>query len=225
MRRDKPTLLDACCGAGGATVGYQRAGFLVMGVDIEPQPDYPGDAFHQGDAVEFVRRWGHLFDFIHGSWPCQKYCALTNGTNTVVVSDERRVEHPDLIPTGREAMLATGRPWVIENVAGAPIRKDLKLCGEMFGLAVQRHRYFEAHGWTPEQPAHPPHRGRVAGYRHGEWFDGPYFAVYGDGGGKGSVADWQGAMGIDWTDVRHSIAEAIPPAYAEEVGRQFLGVR
>ncbi|ANU79502.1 DNA methylase [Mycobacterium phage Gompeii16] len=72
------------------------------------------------------------------------------------------------------------------------------------------------------QPAHVPHRGRVAGYRHGRWYDGPYFAVYGDGGGKGTVAQWQQAMGMDWTDVRKEIAEAIPPAYTEYVGKHLM---
>jgi DNA (cytosine-5)-methyltransferase 1 len=92
----------------------------------------------------------------------------------------------------------------------------------MFGLEVIRHRYFELSGWTMQPPAHKPHRGRVAGYRHGEWFTGPYFAVYGDGGGKGTVAEWQRAMGIDWTTNRKNIAEAIPPAYAEFVGRGLI---
>ena len=113
-------------------------------------------------------------------------------------------------------------PSIIENVAGAPIRKDLTLCGEMFGLAVIRHRYFELSGFSMEQPAHIRHRGRVRGYRHGQWYDGPYVAVYGEGGGKGTVAEWQQAMGIDWTDNRKSIAEAIPPAYTEYIGQAFL---
>jgi site-specific DNA-cytosine methylase len=209
-------LLDACCGAGGAGGaggGYKRAGFHVTGVDIEPQPDYCGDVFMQGDAIEYIREHGHEYDFIHASWPCQASSALTKGTN-------RGRVYPQLIPPGRAAMEATGRPWVIENVAGAPIRKDLMLCGEMFGLGVLRHRFFEfSAGVMVPQPVHPAHRGRVAGMRHGEWFEGPYFAVYGEGGGKGSVPQWQTAMGIDWTDVRKSIAEAIPPAYTEHIGR------
>jgi DNA (cytosine-5)-methyltransferase 1 len=113
-------------------------------------------------------------------------------------------------------------PFVIENVQGSAVRRDLTLCGEMFGLAVIRHRYFEVEGLPVVQPAHIKHRGRVAGMRHGEWFTGPYFAVYGDGGGKGSVAQWREAMGIDWTWNRKEIAEAIPPAYTEYVGRQLV---
>lgn len=92
----------------------------------------------------------------------------------------------------------------------------------MFGLGVIRHRYFELGGWSTRNPTHITHRGRVAGYRHGQWFDGPYFAVYGDGGGKGTVAQWQYAMGIDWTADRREIAEAIPPAYTHFIGEQIL---
>jgi hypothetical protein len=211
-------VLDACCGVGGATRGYQLAGFHVTGVDIAEQPDYCGDAFIQADAVEYVRAHGSEYDFIHASWPCQAYCCLTRGTNFGRV-------YPELIVPGRLAQMSTGRPWVIENVPGAPIRRDMRLCGEMFDLAVLRHRFFEfSHPSTMDQPAHRAHRGRVTGMRHGEWFEGPYFAVYGDGGGKGSVAQWKTAMGIDWTDERKSIAEAIPPAYTRHIGEGLLKV-
>lgn len=212
----KPRMLDAYCCAGGATRGYQQAGFHVTGVDIDPQPNYCGDEFVQGDAVEFIREHGHEFDFIHTSPPCQAGCTLTAGTN------KGRV-YPQLIPATRDALGAVGRPYVIENVAGAPIRKDQMLCGEMFGLGVIRHRFFEFGAGTCRSLIHhPKHRGRVAGMRHGEWFEGPYFAVYGEGGGKGTVAQWQAAMGIDWTDVRKEIAEAIPPAYALHIGRAVM---
>jgi DNA (cytosine-5)-methyltransferase 1 len=206
-------VLDLCSGAGGAGMGYFLAGFDVVGVDIRPQPNYPF-TFHQGDAIEYVREHGADFDLIHASWPCQHHTALTKGTN-------KGREYPDLIPAGRAAMLATGRPCVLENVQGAPIRRDLTLCGEMFGLRVIRHRYFEIHGFPTLQMPHLPHRGRVAGCRHGKWYEGYYFAVYGDGGGKGTVAQWQTAMGMHWTDVRKELAEAIPPAYTRHIGEQF----
>jgi SAM-dependent methyltransferase len=207
-------VLDLCCGAGGAGVGYFLAGYDVFGVDINPQPNYPFD-FHQGDAVAYVREHGADFDLIHASWPCQRHTALTKGTN-------KGREYPDLIPGGRAAMEATGRPYVLENVVGAPIRPDLTLCGEMFGLSVIRHRRFEVHGFAVVQQPHPRHRGRVAGMRHGEWHEGPYFAVYGDGGGKGTVTEWQSAMEMPWTSVRKEIAEAVPPAYTRHVGEQHL---
>ncbi|GAA2810127.1 hypothetical protein GCM10010441_38470 [Kitasatospora paracochleata] len=206
-------VLDAFCCAGGAGTGYHRAGFDVTGIDINPQPNYP-HRFVQGDAVEYIREHGAEFDFIHASPPCQAGCTLTAGTN------KGRV-YPQLIPPARAALESTGRPWVMENVLGAPIRRDITLCGEMFGLAVVRHRGFEAGGGLVlDQPEHRPHRGRVAGMRHGKWYQGPYFAVYGNGGGKGTVQQWQHAMGIHWTADRRELAEAIPPAYTELIGRQ-----
>jgi DNA (cytosine-5)-methyltransferase 1 len=207
-------LLDLFCGAGGAGKGYMDAGFEVTGVDIAPQPDYPGE-FVQADAIEYLAAHGHEFDAIHASPPCQASCTLTKGTN-------KGREYLNLIPATRELLAATGRPSVIENVQGADLRRDAVLCGEMFGLGVLRHRYFEVDGWEVTPPAHRPHRGRVAGYRHGQWFDGPYFAVYGEGGGKGTVAQWQEAMGMHWTTNRKSIAEAIPPAYTAFLGAQLL---
>jgi hypothetical protein len=131
--------------------------------------------------------------------------------------------HEDLVAPTRELLDGTGLPYVIEQPIGrAQIRKHLTLCGEMFGLGVIRHRNFEAGGWTTMQPAHVPHRGRVRGYRHGRYFDGPYVAPYGSGGGKATVPEMQAAMGITWTDVREELTEAIPPAYTEWIGRQFL---
>lgn len=211
----RPLLLDLFCGAGGASVGYHRAGFDVIGVDINPQPDYPYE-FIRGDALDV------LGDFIgepalvavHASPPCQASSNLTKGTNA-----GRR--YPQLIPATRKLLARTGVPTVIENVQGSDLRRDATLCGEMFGLDVIRHRYFEC-SFPIVAPAHKPHRGRVSGMRHGVWYTGPYVAVYGEGGGKGSVAQWQKAMGIDWTDNRKSIAEAIPPAYTEYVGRQLI---
>jgi len=228
----RPKILDLFCCAGGAGMGYSRAGFDVYGVDIDPQPNYPF-AFHLDDALTVLYRMvnnagryvfrrpdGHAefmgladFDAIHASPPCQGYTALAAVHGN---------EWPKLIEPVRELLDASGLPYVIENVQGSPVRRDMTLCGEMFGLAVIRHRYFELGRWSGVAPAHKPHRGRVAGMRHGEWFTGPYFAVYGEGGGKGSVAEWQQAMGIDWTKVRREIAEAIPPAYTEHIGRQLI---
>jgi len=205
-------VLDAFCGAGGATRGYQLRGCHVTGVDIAPQPDYCGDEFVRDDAVAFVLEFGREFDFIHLSPPCQGYSALTVGTNESSGRDAA-LGYPKLIPEARAAAHSTRRPFVIENVLGSPLRKDVLLCGEMFRLGVIRHRVFELGRWFTRAPVHPRHRGRVSGHRHGRNFAGPYVAVYGDGGGKGSIAHWQQAMEINWTDDRHGIAEAIPPAY------------
>lgn len=195
-------------------MGYFRAGFDVIGVDIAPQPDYPFE-FHQGDALDFLADNWRQFDAAHGSPPCQASCTLTAGTN-------QGREYINLIPETRRLLRSTGLPTVIENVQGSDLRRDLTLCGEMFGLGVLRHRYFEVAGFAAMSPEHLPHRGRVRGWRHGAYHDGPYVAVYGDGGGKGSVSEWQQAMGIDWTDDRKAIAEAIPPAYTEHVGRALM---
>jgi hypothetical protein len=210
-------VLDLYAGVGGATRGYQLAGARVTGVDVADQPNYCGDEFIQANALAVLLDVEFLapFDLIHASPPCQASSALTKGTN------KGRI-YPNLIPTTRELLKLTGKPWVIENVQGSEVRRDLTLCGEMFDLSVIRHRYFEVDGFTVTQPAHRAHRGRVAGMRHSEWFTGPYFAVYGNGGGKGTVAQWREAMGIDWTWERKEIAEAIPPAFAHLVASQFV---
>ncbi|QNP71749.1 DNA cytosine methyltransferase [Streptomyces roseirectus] len=221
----RPLLLDLFSCAGGAAMGYHRAGFDVHGVDIADRPNYPFPQ-HRGDAL------AHLADliasgaieryaFVHASPPCQHGCALTVGTNTARGWGR---SHVDLVAPTRALLDATGLPYVIEQPNGrAKIRKDLTLCGEMFGLGVIRHRNFElGGGWTVVQPAHVPHRGRVRGWRHGEYFDGPYVAAYGNGGGKPSVPELQTAMGITWTDVREELTEAIPPAYTEHIGRAAL---
>ena len=210
----RPRLLDLFCGAGGAAMGYHRAGFDVVGVDIAPQLDYPFE-FHRGDALSFLTEHWRGFTVVHTSPPCQASTALTKGTN-------RGRSYPQLIPDTRRLLRGTGLPTVIENVQGSALRRDLTLCGEMFGLDVIRHRYFEIAYATATQPVHRAHRGRVRGWRHGAYYDGPYVAVYGDGGGKGSVPEWQAAMGIDWTDDRKAIAEAIPPAYTEYLGAQLI---
>lgn len=205
-------LLDLYCGAGGAGMGYIQSGFDVVGIDIVNQPDYPGD-FIQADAIEFVKQHGHEFDVIHASPPCQSSSSLTKGTN-------KHLTYVDLIPATREALSLHNVPTIIENVQQAEVRKDLTLCGEMFGLGVIRHRWFELN-FDIEKPEHIPHRGRVRGWRHGEYFDGPYLAVYGRGGYKGTVAEWQVAMDMPWTKSRLGLAEAIPPAYTKYIGLQL----
>ncbi|MFC5901302.1 DNA methylase, partial [Streptomyces zhihengii] len=153
----RPLLLDLFSCAGGAGMGYRRAGFDVVGVDIVPRPNYPF-TFHQGDALAFLTALitsGKIrcFAAVHASPPCQAGCALTVGTNA---SQGWGGTHIDLVPPTRALLEQTGLPYVIEQPNGrAEIRKDLSLCGEMFSLGVLRHRNFELGGWTIEQPAHP----------------------------------------------------------------------
>jgi len=223
----RPRLLDAYCGAGGATRGYQRAGFHVTGVDLAPMPRYCGDAFHQGDAIEFIREHGHEFDVIHASPPCQRFSAMSECRPGLADG------YPDLIAATRDALNATGRPWVIENVVGAPLRNDgadalfdtgwladcgeysVELCGHMFGLALYRHRVFESN--VPlTQPVHVAHT--LPSCDAGHWRPGQIISVSGN---CAPIALAREAMGIDWM-TRAELAEAIPPAYTELVGAQLL---
>ena len=235
-----PILLDLYCCEGGAARGYQRAGFTVMGVDLQERfaAQYAGDGFlamSALDALDALLTGGALvFDLraggyqtvyardltaVHASPPCQAHTTLTKGHLARGVDNG----HVDLIEPTRPRLEQLDLPYVIENVTSAPVRPDVTLCGLMFGLRVFRHRLFELGGWKAEQPEHPTHRGhRVAGWRHGVRYEGDMFAVYGNGGGKGTVAEWQEAMGIDWTEGRLALAEAIPPAYTEHLGRQLM---
>lgn len=217
-------LLDACCRKGGAAAGYIRAGFEVDGVDVEDHGDaYPG-RFIQGDAIEFIREHGKDYDAIHISSPCQANIPITAGNRGRKGWEDN---HVDLLPAFRAVTRRHVWGWtpvVMENGPSPKIRKDIVLCGETFGLGVIRHRAFEVN--TPTgvlvQPTHQKHRGRVRGWRHGEYFDGPYVAVYGQGGGKATVLEAQVAMGIPWMDKIEDLNEAIPPAYTEWIGARLL---
>jgi hypothetical protein len=219
--------LDLFCCAGGATAGYQRAGFTVTGVDKIKYPEYCGDNFIEMDVIEFLRGWDRAvqpFAFIHASPPCQADHALNSGTQAGKAN-----AHTSLTAATRAALqrYAPDVPWVIEQPVGGSkeIRKDLKLHGDMFGLDVKRARWFEFGNIEPPvQPAQAPSRGRTRGWRHGEYFDGPYLAVYGKGGGKATVAEAQTAMGMPWVADWAALTEAIPPVYAEYIGRHVFGV-
>lgn len=214
---DAPLLIDAFCGLGGAAMGYARAGFRIIGCDKVSQPDYPFE-FVQGDAIEFIREYGPRAAAGHGSPPCQHASGPTTGTNAKR-NAEKGVEHPALIEPTRAAFEAVGIPYVIENVQGSALRRDLTLCGLTFGLRVFRHRYFELGGWNVEAPPHPSHRGhRVSGWRHGVRYEGDMLAVYGKGGGKATVDECREGLGIDWSWDREQLVEAIPPAYTEFIG-------
>lgn len=202
-----PSVLDLFCGAGGAAVGLNRAGFDVVGVDIKPQSRYPFE-FIRADALS-VSSSG--FDLIWASPPCQQFSPLAGR--------EDLSGYPDLIEPVRALLKAAGVPFVIENVPAAPIRKDVMLCGAMFGLRSYRHRHFET-SFEVEQPKHPRHVVRVN--RRGEnrrqhWARGGFLTITGD------VGTYCGtdAMGIDWM-TGAEMSEAIPPAYSEYIGRAAL---
>lgn len=204
----RPKLLDLFCGAGGAAMGYHRAGFEVTGVDINPQPNYPF-TFHQGDALEYLAAHSHEYGVGHASPPCQRYTAMAACRPGLADT------YPDLVGPTRELFEQTGLPYIIENVVGAPVRADVTLCGHMFGLALYRHRIFESN--VPlAQPDHVPHT--LPASKAGHWRPGTIMSVSGH---MSPIALARAAMGIDWTN-RHELAESIPPAYTEELGRQML---
>ncbi len=212
-----PRLLDAFCGAGGAGVGYQRAGFEVVGVDIKPQPRYPFE-FHQGDALEFISAHGHEFDAIHASPPCQSYLNLTRLNESL----GQAKDHPDLISATRTALRRAGRASVIENVVGAPLITPIRLCGTSFGLPLRRHRLFESNvGMLGRPCAHASFtepRYWTSFRNAGERRLSTVVQVYGQTGG---LSEWPAAMGIDWM-TQQEMAQAIPPVYTEFIGRQLL---
>jgi DNA (cytosine-5)-methyltransferase 1 len=196
-------------------MGYHRAGFDVVGVDIKPQPNYPFQ-FYQQSAFYFSAAcpWAE-FDAIHASPPCQVNSSLRS------LWPDR--EHPDLVAPTRELLKASGLPWVMENVPGAEMAPSIVLCGSHFGLGadcrdgewrqLRRHRLFETS--FPIMQRGCNHRGQPVG-------------VYGDGGGgqmtrgyKGTREEYEQGMGIDWA-TKSEIAQAIPPAYTEFIGAQLL---
>ncbi|MXY85713.1 MAG: DNA cytosine methyltransferase [Chloroflexi bacterium] len=213
----KPVLLDLFCCAGGAAMGYSRAGFDVVGVDVVWQFNYPF-RFVEADALTLDLDWLKTFDAIHASPPCQSYTALTSRTGT---GDD----WPRLIEPVRDLLQSTGLPYVIENVEGAPLNDPMVLCGTMFDdLRVLRHRLFESNVLlTAPGPcrSHPLCHTLDKRKNHygstDEWTD--YVSV--NGGGNSSVAAARDAMGIDWM-TKGELNEAIPPSYTEHVGRQLL---
>lgn len=214
-------LLDLYCKAGGCSVGYHRAGFEVVGVDIEPQPNYPYQ-FIQMDALEFLKTQDlSRFDVIHASPPCQKFSRVQS---LGIARNGSYKEHPDLIEPTRELLLQIGKPYVIENVVGAPLINPIVLCGSMFkGLKVYRHRQFESN-MQLYAPEHKPHNDQTPSAGNGISPKG-FISVCGTGGVKGMNAKeiveyWSMAMGIDWMN-RKEMAQAIPPAYTEWIGRQL----
>ena len=195
-------------------MGYHQAGFDVIGVDINPQKHFPFE-FHQADAMTYPLDG---FDAIHASPPCQKFSVAS------IKHIKAGKVYPDYLTPIRERLKTNGKPWVIENVLGAPMNRMIVLCGLMFDLKVFRHRAFES-SICLFYPEHPSHKGKKIG-------EG-YFSVAGSSGrwkswgnvkrnvSKGTIRQWQDAMGIDWMTAKE-IREAIPPAYTEFIGLQIM---
>lgn len=220
----RPRLLDLFCGAGGAAMGYHRAGFEVVGVDNEAHIDYPFE-FIQADALDLLADTAFLatFDSVHASPPCPRYSTLS-------VVRGNRADHPDLVPPVTAALRSWGGAYVVENVPGAPLHNPLILCGSEFGLGadcrdgvwrqLRRHRWFESNA-PMLRPGGCAHRGEPVG-------------VYGHGGSgssrtRGSRRGYQAtkaealaALGVPWMTRMQAISNAIPPAYTELIGAQIL---
>lgn len=204
----KPRLLDLMCGAGGASVGYARAGFDVVGVDVAPQKNYPFE-FHQADALEFPLDG---FDVVHASPPCQSWTAYRRRGAGVGSS------YPQLIEPIRDRLDQSGLPYVIENVPGAPLRQPFQLCGSSFGLNVRRHRLFESnismlppgcdHGWQTPRFASATNRTNLRRtVEIGVW--------------RIPLDVQREAMGISWMSLEE-LSESIPPAFTSWIGEQLL---
>lgn len=206
-------LLDLYCKAGGASVGYARAGFEVVGVDIKKQKRYPYE-FIQADCLEVMKDLEFLrsFDVIAASPPCQTHSITQHLRN----AQGKSTNKIDLIPQTREALVASGKPYVIENVKGAPLINPVQLCGSAFGLRVRRHRIFESNLELKGTTCDHKTQGRPVG-------------VYGSmkdeipKGGKTatSIEEAREAMGIDWM-IWGELVEAIPPHYTEYLGKQVI---
>jgi len=201
---NKPRLLDLFCGAGGAGVGYARAGWDVTGVDVIDQPDYPF-TFWRGDALALDYEKLLSFDAIHASPPCQAYCTITSSAR------KRGIVYPDLYLKTKAMLVASGLPYIIENVPGSPSRNAIKLCGTMFGLGVFRHRLFESNVRLQlPATACTCYKNRI----------GDGFVTV--AGSKSTKADGAQGMGIDWHITKAQLVEAIPPAYTEFLGCQLM---
>jgi DNA (cytosine-5)-methyltransferase 1 len=215
----KPRLLDVFCGAGGAAVGYAQAGFEVVGVDIAAQPNYPfmfirADALEVFDPGFWVLGGIKDFDAIHASPPCQEWTAYRRKGHGVGDG------YDNLIAETRELLDATGLPYVIENIKGAPLHDPVMLCGSSFHLDVRRHRYFETnwpflalpcqHDWQRGRRLYKPASNRE-NYR-----DTVEVGVW-----RIPLETQKRAMGVDWDCTLEELSEMVPPAYTEHIGQQL----
>ena len=206
---DEVKLLDLFCGAGGAGMGYHRAGFEVVGVDNRPMPRYPFE-FHQADALEYLAAHWHEFDVIHASPPCQAYSMAGQQWR------KAGTEYPDLIEPIREALIKTGKPYVIENVPGAPLINPTVLNGGLFCLRVRRTRLFETSFEMPLVLRPPEEK---SSFRMGRPIkEGDVIVPVGH---FSNIPYARRQMEIDWMTGKE-LTQAIPPAYTEFIGRELL---
>lgn len=191
-------------------MGYHRAGFEIVGVDINPQPHYPFE-FHQADALEYLAEHGQEFDAIHASPPCQRYSSATNH-----LWKDRVDSHPDLVMPLREMLLALRKPYIIENVKNAPLLNPLMLCGTMFNLHISKHRYFETNflpfmlmpACNHKDIYDPWNGGGRTAKKYREAQDTPWIPS------EGGASNKMGRTG--------TCSNAIPPAYTKFIGEILI---
>jgi DNA (cytosine-5)-methyltransferase 1 len=219
-------LLDLFCCAGGAAMGYHRAGFEVIGVDTVFHPNYPFPV-RQADALKVLREPDYIaqFDAIHASPPCQGYSHAVTADGSNRWARSKGKNEPRLIAEVRELLIATGKPWVIENVMGASDEMPgaVMLCGYMFDRIIPRHRLFESN--VPlTVPEHVPCLGLAKAMAARLGWPEKELSACGHGVRAGTKERWQWLLGIDWKMTTQELAEAIPPVYTEHIGAQLAAV-
>jgi DNA (cytosine-5)-methyltransferase 1 len=207
-------LLDLYSKAGGAAMGYHRAGFEVVGIDIKKQKRFPFE-FIQADALDVLSDNEYLqtFDVIHASPPCQTHSSTKHLRN----AQGKTTSKVDLIPQTRAALIVSGKPYIIENVPGAPLINPIQMCGSSFGLTARRHRLFESNYQLTGSVCKHKEQGKPVGI-YGSMRD----EIPGGGHTAKTIEQARDAMGIDWM-IWGELVEAIPPIYTFQIGKQLLG--
>jgi DNA (cytosine-5)-methyltransferase 1 len=205
-------LLDLFCGAGGASMGYSMAGFEVTGIDVKHGRRYPF-TYIRGDVRDYLHKeFLDQFDVIAASPPCQTH----SSTKHLRVAQGKSTNKIDMIPEVREALIASGKPYVMENVPGAPLINPVQLCGSAFGLKVRRHRLFESNLELQGTQCFHKEQGRPVGI-YGSMKD----EIPGGGHTAKTMPEAEQAMGIDWM-IWGELVESIPPAYTKFIGEQII---
>ena len=206
-----PRVLDLFCGAGGASMGYAKAGYEVVGMDIKHGKRYPFEYIRR-DVMTLRPEDLEGFDLIHASPPCQTYSV----TKHLRVAQGKSTSKQDLLAQVRSLLVVSEIPYVIENVKGAPLIDPVQLCGSAFGLKVRRHRLFESSMELRGTDCHHKEQGKPVGI-YGSMRD----EIPGGGHTAKTMEEAHNAMGIDWM-IWGELVEAIPPAYTHYIGQQIM---